>query len=139
MKDSLSKYKILYAEDSKIMQKIIGMMLKRLNCSPCVAEDGLTARKILMSDNPPDIAILDWDMPGADGIELCKEVKSRTDGKFVYVIILTIHESTDASLAYKCGADMFLPKDAGIEALHKALEDAVHKLNTITMSKVSAE
>ncbi|MBN2064170.1 MAG: response regulator [Sedimentisphaerales bacterium] len=132
MESKLGRYAILYAEDSKIMQKIIRMMLRRLDCDPAVVEDGLTARKVLMSDNPPDIAILDWDMPGADGIDLCKEVKARTDGKFVYVIILTIHENKDAGLAYSCGADKFLSKDAGIEALNKCLEEAVFELESIT-------
>ena len=128
MSDRLKQYGILYAEDSKIMQKIITMMLRKLECDPVVVDNGLEARKILMSDNPPQIAILDWDMPGADGVDLCREVKSRTDGKDVYVIILTIHENEDAQLALSYGADKFISKDAGIEAFSTALEDAANDL-----------
>ena len=128
MENHLKQYGILYAEDSKIMQKIIGMMLRKLECEPVVVDNGLDARKILMSETPPQIAILDWDMPGVDGVDLCKEVKERDDGKFVYVIILTIHENEDAQLALSYGADKFIPKDAGIEAFSKALEEAVDEL-----------
>jgi CheY-like chemotaxis protein len=131
MDSSLSKYAVMYAEDSKVMQKIVKMMFRRLNCNPVVVEDGLSAREILMSDNPPDIAILDWDMPGMDGVELCKEVKTRSDGKFVYVIILTIHEDKDAGHAYEFGADRFLSKDAGIEAFNDAIQEAVQRLAVI--------
>lgn len=128
MSERLKQYGILYAEDSKIMQKIITMMLRKLECNPVVVDNGLEARKILMSDNPPQIAILDWDMPGVDGIELCREVKSRTDGKEVYVIILTIHENEDAQLALNYGADKFISKDSGIEAFTMALESAANEL-----------
>ncbi len=130
MDNNLGKYAILFAEDSKIMQKIIGMMLKKMNCHPLVVDNGLQARDILLSENPPQIAILDWDMPGADGIDLCKEVKERPDGKNVYVIILTIHESEDAKLAYSCGADKFISKDAGIEAFMEALDEAAGVLDS---------
>lgn len=134
MSESMREYGILYAEDSKIMQKIIGMMLRKMNCNPVMVDDGIAAREILMSDNPPQIAILDWDMPGADGIDLCKEVKARDDGIFVYVIILTIHESEDAKLAYSYGADKYIPKDAGIQAFIDALEEAAKKIKTMAIA-----
>ena len=131
MKKHLKKYKILYAEDSLIMQKIIGRKLRKLDCEPIIVDNGLDARRILMDNDPPQIAILDWDMPGIDGVDICKEVKERQDGKFVYIMILTVHEEDDALTALEFGADQFIPKDAGIEAFSEALEEAVEKLESL--------
>ena len=125
---NLKEYDFLYAEDSKVMQKIIGRMLCKLGCEPEIIDNGLDARKRLMSENPPHIAILDWDMPGVDGVDLCKEVKNRDDGIFVYVIILTVHEIEDAQLALSYGADKFITKDAGIEAFSEVIDEAIEIL-----------
>ena len=124
----LEDYLFLYAEDSQVMQKIIGRKLQKLGCNLEIVDNGVDARERLMSKNPPHIAILDWDMPGIDGVELCKEVKERKDGLFVYVIILTVHEIEDEDLAMNYGADKFLQKDAGSEAFSEAIEEAISVL-----------
>ncbi len=130
MDNNIKHYRVLYAEDSKVMQKIICNILRKLECEPEVVNNGFDARKILMSDNPPQIAILDWDMPGVDGVDLCKQVKERNDGRIVYVIILTVHENDDEQLAYSYGADKFIPKDAGVDAFREAINEAVEKLTS---------
>ena len=58
-----------------------------------VAHDGIAAWERSAGNDPPDVAIIDWMMPGLDGIELCKRIRASTRPSPVYVILLTARNS----------------------------------------------
>src|SRR6185436_17994381 len=58
-----------------------------------VTEQGADAWAILQQEDPPSLAILDWMMPGMDGIEVCRRVRQRKDAQPTYIILLTAKSS----------------------------------------------
>ncbi|ETR67950.1 MAG: hypothetical protein OMM_04856 [Candidatus Magnetoglobus multicellularis str. Araruama] len=55
----------------------------------------MTAYEYLQDNDPPRIAILDWNMPGMDGVSICKGIRNNPDKPFIYKILLTSRNSTD--------------------------------------------
>lgn len=58
------------------------------NFDVVVARDGGTARRSLLGDHPPRLAILSWNMVEMEGIQLCREIRKRPHGQFMYVFLL---------------------------------------------------
>src|SRR6185295_641653 len=68
--DSKSSMDIVIADDDRICAKVLSATLSQWGHSVTVASDGNQAWELLTSLCPP-LAILDWMMPGCDGVELC--------------------------------------------------------------------
>jgi CheY-like chemotaxis protein len=105
--------KILIAEDNRVSRRLLEGMLKSWGHTPVLTGDGLEALAVLRGDDPPQIAVLDWMMPGIDGIELTRVLRDRPAAASipVYIIMLTAKAGQeDAAEALKAGADDFLTK-----------------------------
>jgi len=78
------------------------------------AEDGQSGL-ILARDNPPDVVILDWMLPGLDGLEVCRRLRS---GGSVPILMLTAKDSVaDRVEGLDAGADDYLVKPFALEEL----------------------
>jgi two-component system cell cycle response regulator len=76
-----------------------------------VAKDGSEAWAILQRPDCPKLVLLDWVMPGIDGIDLCRRIRGGTDTPYSYVILLTGKDSKkDLLEAMQAGADDYLVK-----------------------------
>ncbi len=74
-------------------------------------DDGMAAWEILQKEDGPQIAVLDWEMPGINGIELCKMVKALDRRTPVYVILLTGRDGqVDILQGFDAGADDYITK-----------------------------
>ncbi len=103
--------KVLIAEDNALWRRVIEEHLRNWAYEPVTAEDGEQAWKILQQDNAPRLAILDWEMPGMDGIDVCRHVKRSEDHPFTYVIMLTGRDAQeDMVTGLEAGADDYLTK-----------------------------
>ncbi len=104
--------KILLAEDSKRYRQLITDYLEKCEFDFVVAEDGLTAWKYLEDEAAPNVALLDWFLPGMSALELCQRIRTRTENQhYVYTIVLTTKSQRGAVLeAMDAGADDFLTK-----------------------------
>ncbi len=71
-----NRRRILAAEDNPVIQTMLRNMLKHWGYEAVIARDGRQAWEILRSENAPRLAILDWMMPGMDGVEVCKHVRA---------------------------------------------------------------
>lgn len=80
---------ILIADDDRSSRILLAAQLRGLGHKVVCAHDGLTALSSLSSTEPPQIAILDWLMPGMDGLELCRVVRARNCDRYTYLILLT--------------------------------------------------
>lgn len=99
--------KVLIADDEKDMLKILKAYFEREGFHVFLAEDGEEALTIFYS-NKINLAILDWMMPKANGLQVCKEIKSKSDTK---VLMLTARsENEDEFAALKIGADDYVRK-----------------------------
>lgn len=87
--------KILVADDDRISQRPMGRILKRNGYDVCTADDGLQAASALCAEGGPRLALIDWMMPGLDGPSVCREVRKRQDGSYVYIMLLTSKQLND--------------------------------------------
>ncbi len=114
--------RVLVADDEPISRFLLEDTLAQWKYEVVSAEDGNAAWDILCAPNAPRIAILDWVMPGLDGLSLCKRIKSQEDGGFVYVILLTgRNDKEDVVAGLNAGADDFLSKPFNLKELESRL------------------
>jgi len=86
------------------------------------ARDGLEAWRILESAGAPRLAILDWMMPGMDGVELCRRVRAAGREPYIYILLLTARtELEDLVQGMEAGADDYLTKPFNSEELRVRL------------------
>lgn len=67
--------KLLIAEDDLTSQLMIKAMVAQAGYEPIVTGDGQSACEILLKPDAPKLAVLDWMMPGLDGVEVCRKVR----------------------------------------------------------------
>ena len=103
--------RLLIAEDEAVSRSILEELAASWGYDVVVAEDGHQASAVLERDDAPRLAVLDWMMPGADGIEICRRVRSKTGTPYTYIIVLTALNEIDRMIeAMEAGADDFLGK-----------------------------
>lgn len=103
--------KILIAEDEYTTRLMVQVCLENYGYTVHSVADGEAAWKILRSDNPPEIAILDWEMPGLTGVELCRRIKNLKRDKPIHVILLTARGGkNDVLNGFDAGADDYIIK-----------------------------
>ena len=114
----MSPVKILVAEDDAISRRILEASLRRWGYQLAVAEDGLRALQIMTQQDHPPLAILDWMMPGMDGLAVCREVRQSRPTQPSYLIILTSRNSkADIVEGLEAGADDYISKPFNQEEL----------------------
>jgi two-component system cell cycle response regulator len=103
--------RVLVAEDNPVFQSMLRAMLVRWGYDPVIAQDGIEACKALEAPNAPRLAILDWMMPGLDGVEVCRRVRAACREPYVYILLLTGRtDSQDLVEGMEAGADDYLTK-----------------------------
>lgn len=103
--------KVLLADDDRITRTIIAARLAKWGYEVVIAENGLEAWAILQAPDAPSLAIVDWMMPGLDGVELCRRVRQQAREPYVYVVLLTARsEKVDLIEGLRAGADDYLTK-----------------------------
>lgn len=103
--------KILVADDTSTMRNLLLSGLTRTGYEVEVVDSGDQAWSVLQRPDAPEIAILDWMMPGMTGVEVCQKLRQRVDGPYVYVVMLTGMDTTDDQEAgLNAGADDYMTK-----------------------------
>ncbi len=103
--------RILVAEDNAFYRHMLVRTLREWGYEVVAAVDGLEAWEILREDGAPQVAILDWEMPRMDGLEVCRKVRDLHNPEPTYVIILTAREGKENIVtALEGGADDYLTK-----------------------------
>ena len=103
--------KVLIADDSPTMRRLLHSTLKEWGYEVVQAQDGEQALAILTEDDPPPIAILDWVMPKITGPELCARVRDRKSRTYTYILLLTSKaQHQDLIEGMGAGADDYIVK-----------------------------
>lgn len=114
--------RILIAEDEPISRKILQNSLIDWGYDVVVARDGQEALNVLEQTDRPSLAVLDWMMPGADGPEICRWLRSCDNAGYVYVILLTArNQEGDLVRGLESGADDYMVKPFNPEELRYRL------------------
>jgi diguanylate cyclase (GGDEF)-like protein len=129
--------KILVADDDPTTRMILCTTLAKLGYQVAVAGDGDQAWSMLQVPGALNLAILDWLMPGLSGPEICRKLRERKDGPYVYVILLTAMDKlNDLVHGIDAGADDYITKPFNSQELSARLRagqrilDLQHQLLT---------
>jgi phosphoserine phosphatase RsbU/P len=118
--------KVLIADDEAVCRRILESTLSEGDFEVTVVTDGLAAWGAFQDPNPPALAILDWMMPGMDGVELCRRIRQKPSGLPPYLIVLTARsDKEDVVLGLNSGADDYIVKPFSRSELRARLQVGV--------------
>lgn len=125
-----NRRRILAAEDNPVIQTMLRNMLKHWGYEAVIARDGRQAWEILRSENAPRLAILDWMMPGMDGVEVCRHVRATVREPYIYIVLLTSRtQAGDLVQGMEAGADDYLTKPFAAPELRVRLRAGIRILD----------
>src|SRR5579884_1837316 len=103
--------RILLADDSRYQRAVFQKLIESWGHDVVLADSGDAALDALSAPDPPQLAILDWEMPGKTGPEVCAAVRKLSTASYIYIILLTA-KTGEAEIAegLDAGADDFLSK-----------------------------
>lgn len=99
---------VLLAEDDPDSRRIMAHLLERSNYEVLIARDGAEALGLV--DSRVQIALIDWMMPGVDGVEVCRRLKAATGGSAYVIMVTAKTEKADIVHALDAGADDYMTK-----------------------------
>ena len=127
------RHKILVAEDNPVVRKGLNNFLVKWGYEPIEADNGDAAWNTLETDPTITLAILDWNIPGLSGMQVCQRIRRRTDGPYVYTVIFSARSSIEEQvLALNGGADDYLVKPAKPSLLRARLGVGLRILTLLT-------
>ncbi|MGO9262446.1 MAG: GGDEF domain-containing protein [Bryobacteraceae bacterium] len=125
-----NRRRVLAAEDNPVFQTMLRNMLKHWGYEAVIARDGREAWEILRSQDAPRLAILDWMMPGMDGVEVCRHVRAAACEPYIYIVLLTARtQSADLVQGMEAGADDYLTKPFAAPELRVRLRAGIRILD----------
>ncbi len=114
--------RVLIADDDPVLRHALQSELNAWDYTPVVAENGTAALHMLQQPDPPLLAVVDWNMPGIDGIDLCRHVRATPQLATMYLILLTGNQDQKDVLAgLASGADDYITKPFHWEELKARL------------------
>jgi sigma-B regulation protein RsbU (phosphoserine phosphatase) len=102
--------RVLVADDSATTRRLIEIAVESRGHELLSTEDGAAAWAAFEVDHPP-LVILDWQMPGLDGLEVCRRIRASPFSRDTFVLMVTGRsEGDDVVSALDAGADDYLFK-----------------------------
>jgi DNA-binding NarL/FixJ family response regulator len=121
------KYKVLIVDDSKLARMAVVRALKE-GCPDCVRVEAGSAAEALsaMQGDPPHIALVDFNMPGTDGLKLAADLR-KIDPNMPIAVVSANHQQEVIKRTQALGAT-FLPKPLAEKALTEFVQSALRDL-----------
>jgi len=115
--------RILAAEDDAVFRRLLKSLLPKWGYDATLCEEGAEAWSVLSQPGGPSLALLDWQMPGMDGTDICARARAEIKDRPLYLVILTSRsEKTDVVQGLTAGADDYLTKPFSPEELRARLK-----------------
>jgi two-component system cell cycle response regulator len=104
--------RILLAEDSALYRRLISSHLREWGFDLVIVTDGNEAWDLLKTQDAPNLVLLDWVLPGIEGVELCRKIRqSKANSRYTYIVLLTAKDKKKYLLeGMQAGADDYLVK-----------------------------
>ena len=103
--------RVLIAEDDSISRRMLEAFLVKWGYEVIAVTEGEEAWGILQGNDAPQLAVLDWMMPGRDGIDICRSLRQRKGRAYIYIILLTARgHKEDIVEGLEAGADDYVTK-----------------------------
>ncbi len=123
--------KIMLVDDSRTIRKIQQKTLAQLGYTDVVeAADGVEALT-LYKESPPDLMLVDWNMPNMDGITLVKTIR-QTDKSSPLIMCTTEAEKSRVVEALQAGVNNYVVKPFTAETLSEKINQTLAKLGVAT-------
>ncbi|UWR23948.1 phosphate regulon transcriptional regulator PhoB [Sulfitobacter sp. S190] len=114
---SVPQLQVLLVEDEPAQREVLAYNLEAEGYAVRRAENGEEAM-MLIKEALPDLVILDWMMPLMSGIEVCRQIKTRSETRNIPVIMLSARsEEVDAVRGLDTGADDYVVKPYNLREL----------------------
>jgi sigma-B regulation protein RsbU (phosphoserine phosphatase) len=125
--------RVLIAEDDPVSLRLLERTLEKWGHEPVIARDGSEAWRVIDSDNPPPMWILDWMMPGKEGTDLCKRARLIKLPVSPYIILLTsLSKQSDVLEGLAAGANDYITKPFEHAELHARINAGIRMLQLQT-------
>ncbi|MES2177415.1 MAG: response regulator [Gemmatimonadota bacterium] len=120
--------RVLFADDDAMARTLMAAVLADLDHEASMAEDGVQAWEQFQRA-PAPLVILDINMPGLDGLEVCRRIRAHDTGRDVFVLIVTARDGRDdLANVLEAGADDYVTKPSSPENLRARLEIAKRRI-----------
>ena len=121
--------RILVAEDQAVSRHILVASLQKWGYGVTAVEDGTQAWQVLRAEDAPPLAILDWLMPGMDGMEICRQIRRSARPRPLYLILLTARRGREDKVqGLQAGADDYITKPFDREELRARVQVGIRVL-----------
>jgi len=115
--------KALVVEDSSIIRKILCQYLQKMNIEAVEACNGQEALDRLKEMSPPDLVLVDWNMPVMTGIQFIEAVRQlKIYDPLPLIMVTTNSEVEFCGAAMDAGANLYIQKPCTLEALREKLD-----------------
>ena len=103
--------KILIADDEPVSRRMLHSLLEKWGFEVLSAEDGNAALETLRPTDAPRMALLDWMMPGQNGVDVCRALRKQRPQPYTYILLLTAKDAKESVVeGLESGADDYLTK-----------------------------
>jgi phosphoserine phosphatase RsbU/P len=115
--------KIFVADDDADSRKLLTELLAKWGHDVASAADGQQAWEKLAGPDAPHLVILDWVMPGIDGVTLCRRLREKDSRNPFYIILLTSkNKPQDTVAALEAGANDYIMKPYDFDELRARVQ-----------------
>jgi sigma-B regulation protein RsbU (phosphoserine phosphatase) len=111
MESDSSIRRVLVADDAPTERAILARKLQEWGYHVVVCKDGDEAWALIEAGTAPDLMVLDWLMPGLDGVELCRRIRAQEGVRAPFILLLTgLAGPASLAAAFEAGANDYVVK-----------------------------
>jgi diguanylate cyclase (GGDEF)-like protein len=104
-----SRVPVLVVDDSPVQRLILTECLLERGFQPIVIENGEEALIALQAPDAPRLVIVDWELPGMSGLEVCRSIRASKAERYTYILMLTSKpDAAHVVTGLESGADDFV-------------------------------
>jgi len=123
--------RLLIAHRSSVAQAALADAVRRGTEEPVEvtsSDDGPAVLELLLQDEPPEVALVDWDLPGIEGPEMCRLVRDFHHGHDTWLVVLAGSAHRDTGEAWRAGADDCVATPASAADLCVCVDKGLHAM-----------
>jgi phosphoserine phosphatase RsbU/P len=117
---------ILVAEDDLLSRMVLERSVVQWGHQLLSANDGEKARELLQT-HAVDICIMDWEMPGQSGLEICRWLRGHATNSPYVILVTSKNQPEDIQSGYEAGADDYLTKPCDLKYLRRRIATVAEK------------
>ena len=127
---------VLIVEDEAAQREVLAYNLEAEGFRITRAENGEEAL-LCVAEDAPDVMVLDWMMPNLSGIEVCRQMKTRTETRGIPIIMLSARsEEVDKVRGLETGADDYVVKPYSVSELMARVRAQLRRVRPATVGQL---